>query len=315
MATDRKNLVYLTAGLILLTGVLPVSLYAISFDTASGEVAELAFRESPLHQQWITVIAAFVIKPTYMLLSLALIILLWKKRSLDLTALRWGLIAFLVGESFCSINYLFFNEQSYLMEYLHSFGMVVSLGFIIFAVMEGLDQRIVKYSGPEARCVWLGVCRSCIKYKDVPCGLNRIFKLTIPALVIVAVMPLNAVTQFVSYNTDIVGTLYNYTHAEVYQLFEIRYAPIVAISLFVISFLTLPRHHTGNVLLSKVFLGAGVGFLAFSFFRLVLLSFYSDNMVWFVFWEEATELLLVVSIGAVLWIFRESLLGAKPEYQ
>ncbi len=308
MATDHKKLFSLTFGLIFLTGILPVILYVVSFDASSVEVAELPFRESPLYQQGITVIAAFVIKPTYMLLSLTLIIFLWHKRSLDLVALRWGLIAFLVGESFCSINYLFFNEQSHLMEYLHSFGMVVSLGFITFAVMEGLDQRIVKYSNPDARCVWLGMCRNCIKYKDVPCGLNRIFKLTIPALIIIGVMPLNAVTQFISYNTDIVGTLYNYTHAELYQFFEIRYAPIVAIGLFVASFLTLPRHHTGDVLLSKVFIGAGVGFLAFSFFRLVLLSFYSDNMVWFVFWEEATELLLIVSIGAVLWIFRESLL-------
>ena len=315
MATDRKKLINLSIGLIFITGILPVILYAFIFDTSSAEVAELSFRESPLYQQWATVIAAFLIKPTYMLLSLALIILLWKKRSLDLIALRWGLIDFLVGESFCSINYLFFNEQSHLMEYLHSYGMVVSLGFITFAVIEGLDQRIVKYSDPEARCVWLGMCRSCIKYKDVPCGLNRIFKLTIPALIVITVMPLNAETQFISYNTDIVGTLYNYTHAEIYQLFEIRYAPIVAIGFFMISFLTLPRGHTEDMLLSKIFLAAGVGFLVFSFFRRVLLSFYSDNMVWFIFWEEVTELLLVVSIGAVLWIFRESLLVTKSELQ
>lgn len=303
--TSRKKLLNFTLGLILLTGILPVMLYLFSFDTTPGEIAELPFRESPLYQQWLAVLAAFAIKPTYMLLSLLLIILLWPERSLDLAALRWGLIAFLAGESFCSVNYLFFNEKSHLMEYLHSFGMVVSLGCMTFAVMEGLDQRVVKYSDPKARCAWLEMCRSCIKYKDVPCGLNRLFKLTIPALIIITIMPLNAVTHFISYNTDIMGALYNYSHAEVYQLFEIRYAPIAAMALFAVSLLALPRRHSGEVLLPKLFLAAGVGFLAFSFFRLMLLSFYSDNMVWFVFWEEATEMLLIVSIGAVLWIFRE----------
>ena len=85
----------------------------------------------------------------------------------------------------------------------------------------------------------------------------------------------------------------------------------MAIVLFAISFLVLPRKQAGDVLLAKIFLAAGLGHLGFSFFRLVLLSFYSHDMVWFVFREEATELIFVASVGFVLWIFRDGLL--KPD--
>jgi hypothetical protein len=39
-------------------------------------------------------------------------------------------------------------------------------------------------------------------------------------------------------------------------------------------------------------------------FRLVLFQVYRDNLTWFVFWEEVTELIYIVGVGAVLWIFR-----------
>ncbi len=289
------------------------NLNSLSFSTMrhpSGEISQLPFRESPKYKQWLAVIAGFVIKPTYMLLSLLLNILLWPQKSPDLAALRWGLIAFLLGETFCSVNYLFFNEQSLLVEYFHSYGMALCMGLTVFALLEGLDRRVVKYTDPQAKCVWLGLCRSCAKYKAAPCGLNRLFKLTSPALIILAVMPLNAAIQPISYNTEIVGTFYNYTHAGIQQLYEIRYGPIMAIVLLAISFLVLPRKAAGDVLLAKIFLAAGLGHLGFSFLRLILLSFYSYDMVWFVFWEEATELLFVASVGFGLWIFREGLL--KP---
>ena len=36
-------------------------------------------------------------------------------------------------------NYLIFNDNSYLSEYLHSYGMVVGFGFTLYAIIEGLD--------------------------------------------------------------------------------------------------------------------------------------------------------------------------------
>ena len=301
----------ITISIILMTGIVPVILYMISFNSASKEIIEISFRESPRYQQWIAVISAFVIKPTYMLLSLCLIILLRKRKFYDLAALRWGLIAFLVGELFCAVNYLLFNETSHLMEYLHSFGMVTGFGFIVFSIVEGFDKRIIKYSDINAKCVWFSVCKKCIKVKDVSCGLTRIFKWIVPSLILISLMPLNAVTRFVSYDTYILDSLYRYGHSELYQIFEIRYAPFVAIVFFIVSLFMLPRNHEDGVLLSKVFFSGATGFIGFSFFRLILLSFYKENMLWFVFWEEATELLLIIFIAVILWIFREGLLGLR----
>ena len=52
----------------------------------------------------------------------------------------------------------------------------------------------------------------------------------------------------------------------------------------------------------------GLGCFSFGFLRLVLLSIYSDSMVWFVFWEEATELFFIAGIGLVIIIFKKALL-------
>ena len=137
------------------------------------------------------------------------------------------------------------------------------------------------------------------------------FKWTIIAVIIISLMPLNAETRFVSYDTYILGSLYSYGHSELYQIFEIRYAPIVAIVFFIVSLFTIPRNHKDGVLFSKVIFSAGTGFIVFSFFRLILLSAYTENMLWFVFWEETTELLLIVFIAVILWIFREGLLDSN----
>ena len=311
MVANHKKAKGITISLIFLTGIIPILFYMLSSNSAPKEIIEISFRESPRYQQWLAVISAFVIKPAYMLLSLYLIILLRKKNSSGLAALRWGIIAFLAGELFCAVNYLFFNEASHLMEYLHSFGMVTCFGFIVFSIVDGFDQRIIKFSDVNARCAWSGICKKCMKNKDVSCGLMRVFKWIVLSAVIISLMPLNAATRFVSYDTYILGSLYRYGHSELYQIFEIRYAPFVAIVLFFVSSFMMPRSHKDGMLMSKIYFSAGTGFIIFSFFRLILLSFYMENMLWFVFWEEATEMLLIVFIAVILWIFQEGLLGGN----
>ena len=96
------------------------------FITPTGG-SEFPFRHSPLFEQLAMVICAFAIKPAYVLLSFILIVILRKSGSVDLVALRWGMIFFFLGENFCTLNYYLFNETSYLFEYLHSFGMLLSL--------------------------------------------------------------------------------------------------------------------------------------------------------------------------------------------
>ena len=279
---------------------------------SSNETVAMPSRDAPPLEQWAAVLTGFVVKPFYTLTALLFIVILWRQTAPDLLALRWAMIAFFVGENFCAANYLFGNDQSLLLEFLHSYGMVLCFGLTMFALLEGLDSRILKLSDPQARCAALELCRRCIKHADAPCGLRRVFQFLIPAIMIVALVPLCAALISVSYNTTIFGTFYNYSHPVVYQIFEIRYLPIAAIVLFAISLVVLQCARKNLLLWSKIFFSAGVGAIGFSFFRLVLFHAYRDNLVWFETWEEITELLFVLGVGLVLWTFHAALLPTKP---
>jgi rhodanese-related sulfurtransferase len=282
---------------------------------ASGATSDLPFRESPKHEQWAALSIFWAIKPFYVLLSLALAAILWRAKSPDLVALRWGLLFFFAGEGFCSVNYLAFKDTSYLSEYLHSFGMVLSFGFVTFTLFEGLDRRIIKYSDPEQKCAALGLCRGCVKYTDVPCGLKRLFLYLAPAGLILSFLPLTAVPQVVSYNTRILWVFYNYSNPIVYQLFEIRWCPLLALLLFAIAFAILLFKKDDPVSPAKVFFAAATGYLGFSLFRLFLFAPFRDNMVWFIFWEEITELIYVCGVAFVLWTFRHALFARDAAAQ
>ncbi len=279
---------------------------------APAALPDLPFRDSPASEQWAAVISGFVVKPVYTLLSLVLIIVLWRQTAPDLAALRWALAAFFIGENFCAANYLAYCDQSTGFEYLHSFGMVGCMGLTVFAFFEGLDRRLIKLSDPEAGCAALSLCHRCHKYAPAPCGLRRLFLLFIPVLALLALMPLTAATHAVAYRTRILGADYLYSHPVVYQLFEIRYCPVAAMGLFAVSFLLLRFKREEPVAWSKAFFAGGFGFLGFGFFRLVLFHAYRDNLVWFGFWEELTELMFIASVAAVLWIFRAGLFTRKP---
>ncbi len=69
--------------------------------------------------------------------------------------------------------------------------------------------------------------------------------------------------------------------------------------------LALRFRRGGDIAWPKILLSGGLGFLGFGLLRLVLLAFYRENLVWFNFWEESTELMGVAGAGAVLWIFRK----------
>ena len=277
------------------------------YKLASGQISEFPIRISPLYEKLAAVISGYAIKPAYTVLSLLLVILLWRRKAFDLSALRWSMIFFFIGENFCAINYLLFEDKSYLVEYLHSFGMLLSFGFATYAVFEGMDSRILILSDPNKKCAALSLCRKCIKYENVPCGLKRTFFMIIPASILLAMMPLCADWHNNSYNTMIFGTFYNYTHRLIYQQFELLYCPIVTIVLLTISLLILTLKREDSLLLAKIFFAAGIGPLGFGMFRSILAGLYSQNMVWFNFWEEGTELLFIVGVCFVLWVFRQSL--------
>jgi hypothetical protein len=125
----------------------------------------------------------------------------------------------------------------------------------------------------------------------------------IPAIMVMCFLPLSTELLPLSYNTDIFGSSYNYSHPVVHQLFEIRYLPVAALVLLGVSWGVLKLGGTGSVQWSKVFFAAGIGAIGFSCFRLILLHVYRDHLAWFGIWEEVTELLFIVGTGVVLWLF------------
>ena len=291
----------------------PCALGLCRLALASGKTAALPFRESPWPEQWAVVLTGFVVKPVYTVLALVLFVVLRRRKSADLAALRWAMLAFFVGENFCAANYLVYNDRSVLFEYLHCLGMVLCFALTTFALLEAVDHRLVKYSDAQSRCAALALCGRCIKYGEAPCGLKRTFQFAIPALMVLCGVPFSADFTTVSYNTTVLGTLYHYGHAVVYQIYEIRYCPAVALVLLGASLAVLGLKRNGAVLWSKFLLAAGAGALGFSYFRLVFVQLYRDNLVWFTVWEELTELIFVVGAGLVLWFFRHGLLAKRAE--
>jgi hypothetical protein len=186
--------------------------------------------------------------------------------------------------------------------------MLLSFGFATYAILEGIDSRILMLSEPNKKCAALSLCKKCIKYEKAPCGLKRTFFMIIPASMLLALMPLCAGWHETSYNTMIFGTFYNYTHRIVYQQFEILYCPIIAIIILTVSLLILCFKKDNPLPMAKLFFAAGIAPLGFGMLRSILAGMYSQNLIWFNFWEELTELLFIVGVCFILWVFRQSLL-------
>ena len=206
---------------------------------AAGELPDYRFRPSPLYEQALAVLAYFFMKPIYTVLSLAVIILLWTCRSPDLAALRWAMIFFFVGENCCAVNYSVFEERSYWMEYLHGVGMLLAFGFGSYALLEGIDRRILMLSDAQRRCAAAGLCGRCIKHADVPCGLRWLFCVLLPLLMVFSFLLPTAGWKDTAYITRIFGTPYVYGHLFAFQIFEDWYCGGAAVLLFAISLAVL----------------------------------------------------------------------------
>jgi len=299
---------------IVLAGLLPLILYEFFFAPSSVPTAPEALPVCPLSlfEQWLAVLTAFVVKPTYMILSLALIVWLWRSPAADLAALRRGLVAFLVGEGACAVNYLFLAGRSDLWEFFHSYGMVVAFSFVSYALLEGMDRRLIKYSAPKDRCAALNLCRACIKHVDVPCGLRRLFAVGIPGIIVVALIPLSADFKNVAQLSPVLGSMQNYSPSLASQLFEFRYCAWLAVTLLSASWLVLLFNRDDPVGISKALLAAGLGPLGFGTTRLLLISAYADQLMWSAAWEEITELLFIAFVAIALWLFRHALFREQP---
>ena len=171
MKPDKSNWNLWIGGGALIGGLLPILLYRLLPGNALPEGQASGFHCATRIEEWLVIITAFGVKPAYMLISLASVIWLWRQRSPDLVALRWGLMVFWLGEGACAVNFVVFQGYSNLWEYFHNFGMAVGFSFVTYALLEGMDRRLIKYSAAKDRCAALSLCRACIKY-DTGCALR-----------------------------------------------------------------------------------------------------------------------------------------------
>jgi hypothetical protein len=265
-----------------------------------------------LFEQAAVVVSAFGFKPLHMLLSALLSLLLLKQKASDLRILGWGILIFLAAETACAVNYIFYNHDSYLAEYLHSYGMTMSFGFVVFALMNGLDERLFHLSALDKRCVLLPLCRGCVKYDRVACKARTLFQLGNVALAILAFLPLLSTPDNNSYVTTIFGTPYSYCRLLLNQYFEARYLPLVALVFCGAALLVLCMDRKKSApLLARIFLAGALGALGFGMFRLMLGAVFHDTLIWADFWEELTELMFIAFAAIVLWVYRDSLLDAR----
>jgi hypothetical protein len=297
----KRQQAALVAGLVILSGLLPALLFV--FFGGAQAAREIEQRRIPALEQAALVYAVYLVKPLYMLLALAALLAFWKHIR---PALRGALLFFLLGETACAINILFFFYESTAWEYLHSYLMVVCLGFLAYALIEAADHNLLHFSDPHVKCALLGTCKGCVKYRRGACILRRLFQWALPMVAVVALMPLMAQPRPLSYNVLVFGFVRNLSHALPIQIYEIRFSPLAALALLVVSWtwLAWSGQTQGGMQVAKIFLAAALGYLGFAFMRLAFSSFYGDDLVWFVFWEELTELVLVVGIIVAVWLLQ-----------
>jgi len=176
-----------------------------------------------------------------------------------------------------------------------------------FAALEVLDRRVLRFSSGGSNCALNEKCQPCVKDQgSIGCKVRQLALLSIITILALAFVPLTAELASVSYNTTIFHSPFNYSHPVVYQVFETHYCPVYALIMLgaalVVTFVS-------NRMLgwAKILGAAGTGALGFSFLRLMVFHFYSSNLIWFEFWEEATELMFIGGLAIVLWMFRERL--------
>ncbi len=268
--------------------------------TPHGETDAVPRFQSTLFEQAVICVAAFFLKPLYEIISLVLVIMLWKSREPDIAALRRSMIAFFMGENACAVNFLFFNEQSNLLEFLHTYGMLVCFGFASYALLKTIDIRIIKFSQKKDRCALLPLCKQCYKYQDVSCNLRVLSLFAILAGIVVAFMPLTAELESYYYVTKVFGDDVIFGHSMIQEIFEVRLYPLAALFFFVLSFLILYFRKEMGIETSKVLFAIGLGPLSFSLMRFLCFWGYSGNPLWAEAWEEITEFLFIGFVFCII---------------
>jgi hypothetical protein len=131
-------------------------------------------------------------------------------------------------------------------------------------------------------------------------------------LAILTFIPLLSPIQPDGYAVSIFNFPYSYTRLEFYQTYERRILPLIAMLAFIAAFLRSLNNDSSISFFAKACFSAGCGALGFSLFRLALNAIFAGGLIWFEFWEEATELMFVGFIAFILWHYKTTLLDQTP---
>jgi len=275
--------------------------------------------QTSLLDQIALVVSAFGLKPGYMLICLGLIILLglrFASLGPELKLLLAALVGFELGELFCAANYILAGGKSDVLEFGHHAGMIAFGALLPWAVFDLLDRRVLRFSDPEATCAAQRFCKRCWKRDEVACGLQRLMLLAAPALALMALMPLAASLLSYELILPVFGSDVYYQLSPDEQWALYRLYPFLAAGLLLITFGLLLRGQRGLGPARWTFFW-GIGFMAFSLLRFFLVSAYQSMPIWADAWEELTEMIAIVSVVLLLWVFRRPLglsaPGPQPE--
>jgi len=257
-------------------------------------------------RQLASLVSGLGFKPTYMLLTLLLILFLARAQSRDMKLIRWGLVSFLVGESFCALNYLCSGGASYWLDMLHGLGMVGMGMLTSWGLFVMLDQRTLGLSDPKAGCSLRRLCGRCWKQEEVSCLLQRVMLFLAPAFAVVSLMPWTAPLRSSHSLSMVFGTPVAFGYPIDLQLADFRVYPLIA-AVLLLAALVLLLGGGHSLRRAQLPLFGGIGFMSFSLFRFFLLEAYRTAPVWADFWEETTELLFILGLGLFLFFYRRRL--------
>jgi hypothetical protein len=267
---------------ILLGGLLPILIY-LAWHGTLGAAGAGALQTLSAPERNALLVSLLNLKPAYLLLCILLLLILWGRGSRPARAVFWGLAALLIGELTCGAVYAAFGRELIVSEHIHSYGMMLEFTFLTYALLDFLDRRVFQnHSGIRPTCAFAAAM-----------GILASF------------LPLSVSTAPGGYSADLAGFPYAYLRFEFNQWVESRFLPVVCIGMFALACVVSLRSKQDRLTESaKIFFSIGAGLFVFAMLRLTLGAFFAAQLVWFEFWEEMTQFILVSLLTAILYHFQ-----------
>jgi rhodanese-related sulfurtransferase len=249
-----------------------------------------------------------IIKPVYMLLSLALILWLRQSRAADLTMMRWGLLAFLAGETACLLGYYLSSVDGVFqsLEWLHGLGMAIGIGLGMWSLFLLIEGRMLGMLEPRGVCSLTRFCGKCQKQTSQGCQPKRLMRASVLLALPLVGIPWSKLLLVEDRAALAFGSVVDYRWPIVNQLIELRVYPLVALLLLLVAWAMWGRT-AAEPRRGEWALFLGLGFLSFSLLRVFLTGAFDANPHWGATWEEVTELIGVAGAAVMLWNLRRQL--------